>query len=371
MATTENILALSNAQDAIKTACPSVNDSSALVAAKCRALMAGYNKLYSGIDYEPLAVEKTYTAPLVNPDTNKSSRTFKIAGKVDVLCRYHGKLVLFDHKTTSQDISDPAGVFWRQQVVEAQPSHYMLLLWLNGIKCDDAVWDVVRKPQISPKKLTKAEVRSIVSSQEYFGWRLTSESVAEVQTTERENPELYEARLTWDCMQERPQHYFQRRSVPRLDSELMEYGRELWEHGLEMLHARNTNHNARNSGACMLYGSPCKFLGICSGYDTADSDRWVKKTNVNAELPELYGKDGDYITNSRVRCFQTCRRKACYEYDLGIERVDEEEKEALFFGSVWHAGQAAWWSTFLKEPENGDGIDRSASESSIVEPLPF
>jgi hypothetical protein len=27
----------------------------------------------------------------------------------------------------------------------------------------------------------------------------------------------------------------------------------------------------------MLYGSPCKFLGICSGYDSPESGKWTIK----------------------------------------------------------------------------------------------
>ena len=154
---------------------------------------------------------------------------------------------------------------------------------------------------------------------------------------------MYEARLIHDCTIERPERYFQRRSVPRLDSELLEYARELWEHGQEILHARNTQRHARNSGACMLYGSPCKFLGICSGRDNPESDKWRRKEQMHRELPELEGDGRDVITNSRVRCFQTCRRKHFYQYELGIERADEEEKEALVFGSVWHQAMEAWW----------------------------
>jgi hypothetical protein len=368
---------LLNAEAAIDLACEAANSDTALIRTKCRALIAGYDRLYCNSDYVPLEVEKTYTAKLINPETNYPSKTFTLAGKIDVLCQYHNKLVVFDHKTTSQDISDPAGTYWRQLVVEGQANHYMLLLWLNGQKCDDAVWDIVRKPQISPKKLSKTDIRAIVASREYCGAELSTMALESIQIDDRETYEMYEARLVKDCTVERPEHYFQRRSVPRLDSELMEYARELWEHSQEMLHARSTGRNARNSGACMLYGSPCKFLGICSRYDKPDSDRWAKKTNIHVELPELYRKDGDYITNSRVRCFQTCRRKHQYDYELAIERIDEEEREALLFGTIWHEGLRGWWSTFLKEPDNGNGTDKPAgiglasNGTASEEVLPF
>lgn len=97
----------------------------------------------------------------------------------------------------------------------------------------------------------------------------------------------------------------------------------------------------------MLYGSPCKFLGICSGHDTPDSDKWRRKKERHPELGDAIEHDADALTNSRIRTFQTCRRKHFYEYELGIERQDEDEKEALYFGAMFHAALEAWWRCFL------------------------
>ena len=349
--------ALLAAEAAIDEACRHAIVDTATIRAKCRALLVGYDKRWHGADYQPLEVEKLYIAPLVNPETNKPSRTFRLAGIIDILAEYHEKRVLMDHKTTSQDIADPDSPYWRQLVVEGQNSHYSLLLWLNGLKVDDSVWDVVKKPGISPKKLAKADIKAVLATQEYCGVKLSVPSVLDVTANERETLEMYEARLVKDCTVDRPEHYFQRRSVPRLDSELLEYSRELWEHADEIRHARATNHHARNSGACMLFGSPCKFLGICSGYDNPDSDKWTRKEHVHNELPQLPGDGRDLLTNSRIRCFQTCRRKEYYEYEMGIERLDEEEREALLFGTIWHEGLAAWFNSFLKGSDNGNGND--------------
>ena len=280
---------------------------------------------------------------------------------------------MVDHKTTSEDISDPNSPYWRQLAIEGQASHYMLLEWLNGRKADGALWDVVRKPGISPKKLAKADVQAVTFYKKYLGESVSEESIQELQVEGRESYEMYELRLAQDCTAERPQWYFQRRQVPRLDAELHEYATELWEHSQELLHARNTNRHARNSGACMLYHSPCKYLGICSGHDEADSPNWTRKAQVHSELPELAGDGRDVLTNSRIRTFQTCRRKHYLAYELGIERLDEEEREALFFGTVFHAGLAAWFEAQRKDNHDtnsypvsaigtasGDAVDLSA-----------
>ena len=227
-------------------------------------------------------------------------------------------------------------------------------------------WDVVRKPSIAPKKLAKGVRASAMADRKYFGRLLSNESLEHLQAEERETPEMYESRLAHDCTNERPEWYFQRRSVPRLDSEILEYAHELWDHGQEILHTRNTKRHVRNSGACMLYGSPCKFLGICSGHDSEDSDNWTRKTSVHPELPELNGDGRNVITNSRIRCFQTCRKKHFFEYELGIERVDEEERESLVFGSTWHAALEAWFNTFRKESEENNVYCNSESPVNAV-----
>jgi hypothetical protein len=303
------------------------------------------------------------TADLYNPDTMGKSRSFLVAGKLDVVASYMGRRVLFDHKTTSQDITDPNGPYWRQLVIEGQVSHYMLLQWMHGEKCDDAVWDVIRKPSISPKKITKAEIRAVVSIGDYYGLRV---SEADKQTfidgSDRETTAMYEARLVHDCTKERPEWYFARRSVPRMDAEILDYARDLWQHSQDILYTRQQERlPPRNSGACMMYGAPCKFLGICSGHDTADSDRWQKKEQIHAELPAEVQDGKQLLTNSRVRTFQTCRRKHFYEYDLGIERQDEEEREALFFGTLMHVALEAWWKFFIPEVQDDNGDQSPAN----------
>jgi hypothetical protein len=315
-----------------------------LVIAKCRGLIAGYDKRWKHIEYAVDEVEGLVTSDLWNPETERKSRSFRIAGKLDVTGST-GRRIIFDHKTTSSEINDPNAPYWRQLIVEGQASHYLLLEWLNGRKADEAIWDVMRKPGIRPKEVAKKDRELTFSSGYYFGRPLSEFSLNALRESSREDFEMYEARLAYDCMEDRPEWYFQRRSVPRLDADLHEYATDLWGHSQDILYARRENRWPRNSGACMLYGTPCKFLGICSGYDTPESDNWKRKEQVHNELPMLEGDGRDILTNSRIRCFQTCRRKHFYTYEMGIDRQDEEEKEALFFGTVWHFALEAWFKT--------------------------
>jgi len=110
----------------------------------------------------------------------------------------------------------------------------------------------------------------------------------------------------------------------------------------------------------MLYGTPCLYLGICSGSDTPNSDRWEFKGSVHEEL-ETDGDGRDLLTNSRVRCFQTCRRKHFYQYELGIKRVAAEDREPLIFGTAWHDAMDVYWGE-----KNKERLHHASDEIAVV-----
>lgn len=320
-----------------------------LVKAKIRGLLRGYDVMWRNQKYQTLQVEIFTTAPLINPETRQPSRSFEIAGKKDVVVldeRMRRGIV--DHKTCSEDISGDAP-YWQHLRIESQPSHYMWLDWVNGEKNEFCVWDVVRKPQISPKLLTKSDLAEFRRTWQYCGFEISSGPDAEG----RESMEMYEARLAQDCTFIRPSHYFARRMINRLDQEIYEYAQELWENGQEILHVRREDRWTRHASACFNYNRPCRYLGICSGNDTPDSRNWKSKDFVHAEIPtnevtqkHIATQGKKLLTNSRVRTFQLCRRKHFYDYELGIERVDAEREEALYFGDLWHKAMENWWLSY-------------------------
>jgi hypothetical protein len=357
-----------------------IDEKQQLVLTKCRGLIRGYARQWADTPYLVDTVESVVESDLWNPATERKSRTFRLAGKLDVTAWLNGRRVIIDHKTASDDIGDPNSPYWRQLIVEAQPSHYALLEWLNGRKVDDVVWDVVKKPAIRPKDVAKKDQEVTLRTGIYFGSELSSEAKTHLRETGRESFEMYEARLAFDCGETRPEWYFQRRSILRLDSAISEYATDLWENAQEVLHARNTNRHSRNHKACLYHNSPCKFLGICSGHDDPGSENWEKKQQVHNELPTLAGDGRDVLTNSRMGEFMLCRQKHYLAYELGIERQDEEEAEALFFGTLWHQAQEAWWLALKEEqiqkgevnvndngtsPANGVGTDATTDETPI------
>lgn len=341
------------ALETLRPALHGKDEKAQLIAAKCIGLMDGYDHRWRQAPYWIDSVESVETAALWNPETGKSSRSFTVAGKLDIIAREEktDARVLFDHKSTSEDIADPNSAYWRQLVVEGQPTHYMLLEWENGRKVEYGLWDVMKKPQIAPRQIAKKDAERLVAGASYFEHELTEEDRQYVSEYSRENLTLYIARLTDDVIRQRPERHFQRRLIPRLDAEVLEYATELWGHGQDILATRRAERWPRNSGACFTYNRPCKFLALCSKSDTLDSGKWATRHWVHPELPQGKGRGLDILTNSRIRCFQTCRQKHFLTYELGIDKVDEEEQEALYFGNLWHAASEQYFLTLQKEQQ--------------------
>lgn len=314
-----------------------------ILRAKIRGLMRGYAKRWANDQFNVVSIEETALADLYNPSTETASRTFKVAGKLDLVLEENGRSWIMDHKTTSHDIADPNSTYWRQLTVEGQHHHYALLQHLKGLRVDGAIWDVIRKPTISPKQVSKADCAVILDTRQYFGDDLADADSDELRETGRETPAMYEARLANDCSVQRPEWYFQRQRIARLDHGLLEYAEELWQHSQDILYSRRQKCYPRNSGACLEYSSPCTYLGICSGYDEPESSNWRRREWVHPELPQLNGDGKQWLTNSRIRCFQTCRRKHYYKYEIGLERVEREDREALFFGTIMHSALEVWF----------------------------
>lgn len=328
---------------ALETALAAIrgHDASDIDRAKASALMIGYDHCWRNAGWITHEVEQEFRLPIINPETGRASRTYSHGGKVDGIIEHvaTGKKFLLEHKTTGDSIDDPSGTYWARLDIDAQVSAYVLSQWQGGRKLDGTLYDVIRKPGIRPKAIPKTAAVEL-SEGRYCGLPIESrQGPGDV-----ENAELYQARLTADVLTN-SSWYYQRKCVYRLDHQLAEYAGELWETADEIRRAKLEGRHYRNSGACMSYGKPCEFLGICSGHDRPDSDRWKKRESVHSELAGE-GDGRDLLTFSRMACFRLCRRKAYYTYELGIERVKHEENEALNFGTLWHEAQAAWWGKY-------------------------
>ncbi len=319
------------------------------MAAMARGLMRGYDLKWADSKWATVAAEQEFHLPIINPDTGRSSRTFTHAGKFDVKAEFESKRWMVEHKTCAEDIQDPNAPYWRRLEIDAQVSGYVLAIWQQGEKLEGTLYDVIRKPGIRPKQIVAAMRKGIINAGTYYGFPVSDPTrFAVASTMIDENAELFELRLYAEVSGD-PDRYFARRAIHRMDSQVLEHARELWQTTDEIRLARAENRHYRNSGACMQWGRPCDFLGICSGHDTPESDRWKKRDGVHSELTTI-GDGKDVLTHSRMSTFKTCKAKHFYKYELGIERNDKKEEESLFFGSLLHKALEAWWLALVPAP---------------------
>ena len=352
--------------EALATALAVTADADPLVGATARGLLYGYHARWVNSGWTFLAVEQEYQLPIVNPDTGRSSRTFTQAGKTDGIAARDGKQFLMEHKTCAEDIADPDAPYWRRLAIDSQVSAYTLAHWQSGQALDGTLYDVIRKPGIRPKKLTKDEAKELQTGH-YYGQQIPDAIRLDARLTYpgvQECPELFERRLAADCG-ERADWYFARKVLYRDEQQVLEYARELWAVADEIRLTRLADRHPRNSGACMTWGRPCEYLGICSGFNSPDG--WQRADRVHDELASV--ADGkDVLTHSRLSTFRLCKKKHYYRYELGIRK--DEDSESLVFGKLFHEALAAYWSCLkgddLEHCDNGSAANEAGEPTAAT-----
>ena len=305
-------------------------------------MLRAYDARYGADQHEwqTREIERQLDCPIYDPRTGKRLRGVRLAGKIDKICGFDGQSWIVDHKTTGRYIGVDS-LYWRQLDADTQALHYQLLASNYGVS--NVVWDVARKPSIRPKTITVADFNVLVERGLYCGVdvsdRLDATMLDVIERSGRENDVLFEARCYAWC---RVTECFVRRMTTRTTDQLTEYAADLVQEVGDIRDARRRNYWRKNPQACFSYGTPCQYLGICSGYDEPDSDNWRVADSPHAELDRA---PGELVTNSRMSCFRMCPRKHYYRYERRLERIREQTSDALSFGNLWHACMDAYWET--------------------------
>lgn len=233
---------------------------------KVCALFRGHCWRWDSEPYEVVATEQKYEIPIRNPETGAATPIWRDAGKLDRIIKLSdGRLAVHEYKTCSESL-DSDSPYWRRLRIDSQISRYMLAARTLDHDVRMVVYDVTRKPALRPKKLTKAE-------------RVTPDM------PEKETPEMFGARCLRD-MQERPEYYFARKEVVRLESELEEHSLELWQLQQQIRESQKNNRWFRNAGACTGFGT-CEYLSICSENRNVTEETPTGFTRLDDVHPEL------------------------------------------------------------------------------------
>lgn len=243
---------------------------------KAYELMRGYNEVYTPIrdQYEVLAAEAVFEAPLLNPETMAASRTWKLGGKQDVVLKRieDGHVIVVEHKTTSESLTD--GDYWARLQIDHQISNYVIGAESLGFPVDDTLYDVIKKPTIRPLAATPVESRKYTKQGFlYAAQRETAETPAE-----------YAERLREDITAD-PGKYFQQRTIARMNSQIEDFMFDAWETAQEIHAARKAGRAPRNPEACLRYGR-CPFWDVCvNGLVPAEHpETFTQLANVHPEL---------------------------------------------------------------------------------------
>ena len=230
---------------------------------KVLALITGYSRVYAADGFEVVASEISFDIPIRNPETGAPTPLFTFAGKIDRIIRLaDGRLAVLETKTTSDSL-DPHSDYWNRLRIDTQISGYMHAARICGHDVQTVVYDVIRKPSIRPKAVTKAERAAATANASYFGLALTETC------PERETPQMFGARLLADIA-ERPEFYFCRREIPRMNSDLVEFEQELWDQTQIVRYHQKANRWPRSTAAC-VHPYKCEYCDVCfNGIDPLD-----------------------------------------------------------------------------------------------------
>lgn len=275
-------------------------------------MLTGYFWRWQEMDdqMEIVESEQPFEIPIVNPASNRSSRTFAYAGIRDrVVILPDGKRRALQETKTTSDSLDVDSDFWKRLRIDSQISKYMLL-----DNVETVLYDALKKPTIKPTTLTQAATKHLIETGEYqFKFKgndaVTKIGTYKIEVTEgimiddmraerishkngiaiRETTQMFGDRLSAD-MGRRPDFYFARREIARLENDLDEIRFDLWQMAQIIRDCERYDRWPRNDRHCVGFGQ-CEYFGLCTGgYDPNSGeipDGFIRLNNPHRELEEM------------------------------------------------------------------------------------
>jgi hypothetical protein len=235
-------------------------DGEPYAVATARALMIGYDVAYYGI-YMPSEVEHWFTM---------QRNGYAMVGAIDAISTdSNGVVHLVEHKTTSNAIS-PGSDYWRAiDALDPQVSTYMAAARANNYNARDMIYDVIRKPTIRPDRATPVgERKYTIPSKANPVPRLYAS-----QREQDETPGEWCERLMLD-ISTRPEWYYQRRTIVRLEADEMEHERDIDGMVAMIMLCSKGEMWPRNTNSCIRYGRTCDYFDVCSGTCGLNDERF-------------------------------------------------------------------------------------------------
>lgn len=263
---------------AARAAAPGVDD---FAMAKAEVLMQAYDLRWgpSMEEWEVLGIEVEFIAVI------KGRKLLRVAGKLDKLLRRRADRTIWfgEHKTSGVDLSE-GSTYWQRLRMDPQVSIYYRGVRELGHEPVGCLYDVVVRPDQRQLKATPQDQRQYTiakpatktkpaePSRLYSKQREFDESVAE-----------YRERVG-GTIAVRPDAYFARSEVTRLETEIVDSERDVEEVALQIRRGPIGGVTPRNPDACFLYNRPCDFLDACSGIVSLDDESRFVRVEPHQEL---------------------------------------------------------------------------------------
>lgn len=212
--------------------------------AKLEAMMCGYTAAWAEDPIRIIATQVTFTAPIVHPITGETHPAYEYTGVLDAVCEKQGRLLGFESKSSGEDIT-PGSAFWqRVTTLDPQVSMYIPGAARAGYPIEGVLYDVARKPDLRVKV--------------------------------NETADAYRERIALD-IQKRPEHYYQRHEIVRLEHDAIAYQQDLWDYAQALTEAESTGRYPRNPDRCRQFGRVCEYIGVCTGEASIDDPVMYRK----------------------------------------------------------------------------------------------
>ncbi len=266
------------------------NEVDRFTVARMQAMVEGYHARWApemeAGDWEVLGIELEFVAPLVHPTTGERARGWIMGGKLDVLARHRptDRVLLIEHKSSSEDLA-VGGKYWKRLRMDGQVSVYFDGAASLGHKVDACVYDVLRKLDHKPHRATPLEERTYTKEKRNKEGVITEPS--RLYKTQREEDETAEAYLDRcrAAIAEKPEAFFLREDVVRLEREMVEHRLEAWEQARLIDEREAAGFASRNTDACFDFHRECEFFDPCSGSGSLDDQTLYRlRTTVHPEL---------------------------------------------------------------------------------------
>src|SRR3989304_6889133 len=117
------------------------------------ALLVGYEWRWQNAPLEVVASESRFELPLINPQSNKPSSIFNLAGRQDGIVQLEdGRFALLESKLVSESLESNSD-YWTRLQLDQQISIYIHAARRQGHALDTVLYDVTRKPTIKPNEI--------------------------------------------------------------------------------------------------------------------------------------------------------------------------------------------------------------------------